>query len=101
MGVPTCPEYGTHRMKAQSMCHIKDKSGNTIYKNWVYYYCKCGDYFACEGNPHLGNKIGNYFSPDYLESGGNISGIAVFHVNPNNVQYTSKSTLEGYVFSQG
>jgi len=98
MSIPTCAEYGTHRMRSQSFAHIKDKKTDKLIYQFTYYYCNCGDYFACDGLPHKGNRIGNYLTNDYLQNSGGIDGIMVFRVDPSDIEYTSKSTLPGYNF---
>ncbi len=63
--------YGNHRMGRVGGAIIYDMNGHVRYNNdWAAYRCsKCGDYFACEGDPVFYHTIGKYFvNPELFES---------------------------------
>ncbi|TPG93557.1 hypothetical protein EEL32_00450 (plasmid) [Brevibacillus laterosporus] len=99
MSYGPCEYYNdNHRMYTQGICHIKDKkTGEILGLSWAYYKCKCSEYFACEGYPFNGGKIGKYVEHEDL-SGGGQAGVYVFEVNSKDISYTSMSKLPGYKF---
>ncbi|GEB33874.1 MULTISPECIES: hypothetical protein [Brevibacillus] len=98
MATGDCTLYGVHKMYMVSRAIIKNKyTGNTINSHWSYYKCRCGDLFACSGAPQLGEPILDYLTNHYMNGAGQ-SGIITIHVDPSDINNTSKRTLPGFDF---
>ncbi|MCG7320200.1 hypothetical protein [Brevibacillus laterosporus] len=58
-----CDYYGKkHKMYHRGTADIKDSNtGKFLRERYGLYYCKCGEYFTCNGRPHLDDTpIGKY-----------------------------------------
>lgn len=89
---------GICQMVSKGFAHIYDiNTRRQLYTFWACWQCKnCLTAMATEGEPPLNLSIGHYVSVGHYEELNTMHNN--LYVNPNNIGYTTATSLEGYRF---
>ncbi|MDO9592443.1 MAG: hypothetical protein Q7I98_04515 [Erysipelotrichaceae bacterium] len=94
-----CPLFATHHMVNTGKWVNVKYGSTTILTLAGEYHCDCGEYFVCEGRPHLGHPIGKYYDGSRLYNRQFVEGYVLWNATSPSPSYTSNSTITGYAFN--
>ncbi|GMQ58564.1 hypothetical protein AN1V17_29590 [Vallitalea sediminicola] len=97
--ISDCPIHGNHEMKFQGGTYVYDEDGNVVGSRYALYKCDCGEIFVCERHPHLGEKIGYYWTGSQLKFIGSIMGYSAYETDEINPPDCNRNHLDGFRFS--
>ncbi len=94
-----CPLFATHHMMNTGKWVNVKYGSTTVLTIAGEYHCDCGEYFVCEGRPHLGHPIGKYYDGSRLFNRQFVEGYVFWNATSPNPSYTTSSTITGYAFN--